>query len=182
MSCLCVFCGMNAKKSIYNALGQSLGKKMTEHSWDLVYGGASLGVMGAVANAVLTNSGKVYGVIPKKLMELEAAHTGLTKLIIVDSLHDRKQKMYDLSHAFVTLPGGFGTLDEFCEILTWVKLHYYQKPIFLLNHQGFFDLLIQHFQYTKREGFISEDDFALVRIINNVDDLFSQLEPFHAKS
>lgn len=173
---------MKAKKQIYHELGQSFGNKMIEHSWDLVYGGASLGVMGSVANAVLAKGGRVYGIIPKKLMELEAAHTGLTELIIVDSLHERKQKMYDLSHAFVTLPGGFGTLDEFCEILTWVKLHYYQKPIFLLNHQGFFDLLIQHFQYIKKEGFISEDDFALVRIVNSVEELFFQLKPFHTKS
>ena len=175
---LCVFCGMNPGNKEYLELGRSLGQKMVRSSWDLVYGGASLGVMGAVADAVLKAGGKAYGVIPERLMELEAAHTGLTKLVVVDSLHERKQKMYDLSNAFVTLPGGFGTLDEFCEILTWVKLNYYNEPIFLLNYKGFFDLLIDHFKHSKKEGFMSEKDFALVRQVSSVEELLDQLKAF----
>lgn len=178
---LCVFCGMNFGGIKYLEIGQSLGQRMVKSSWDLVYGGASLGVMGAVANSVLKEGGKVYGIIPQKLMELEVAHQELTELIVVDTLHERKQKMYDLSDAFVALPGGFGTLDEFFEILTWTKLDYLQSPIFLLNSTGFFDHLIAHFHYIQKEGFISKEDLALVTVVQSVDELFMELSKIKKK-
>ena len=171
---LCVFCGINAPKR-YMEFGEGFGKRMAEASLDLVYGGASIGLMGTIADSVLKNKGKVYGVIPKKLMEMEVAHDKLTELFIVESLHDRKAKMYDLSDIFVTLPGGFGTLDEFCEILTWAKLRYHQKPIFLLNYQNFFDALMTHFRYVGQEGFLNDVDFSLIREVTSVEQLFLKM-------
>ena len=171
---LCVFCGINAPKR-YIELGEGFGKRMAEASLDLVYGGASIGLMGIIANSVLKNKGKVYGVIPKKLVKIEVAHDKLTELLIVESLHDRKAKMYDLSDVFVALPGGLGTLDELCEILTWAKLKYHQKPIFLLNYENFFDSLMTHFRYINKEGFLNDIDFSLICEVTSVEQLFIEI-------
>ena len=171
---LCVFCGINAPQR-YVQLGEDFGKKMAEASLELVYGGASIGLMGIIANAVLRNKGKVYGVIPKKLVKMEVAHEGLTELLIVESLHDRKAKMYDLSDVFVALPGGLGTLDELCEILTWAKLKYHHKPIFILNHENFFDSLMTHFRHINKEGFLNDVDFSLVREVTSMEQLFLEI-------
>lgn len=171
---LCVFCGINAPKQ-YIKFGENFGQRMVDASLDLVYGGASIGLMGIIADSVLKNKGKVYGVIPKKLVKMEVAHEKLTKLFIVESLHDRKAKMYDLSDVFVALPGGLGTLDELCEVLTWAKLRYHQKPIFLLNYQNFFDSLMTHFRYINKEGFLNDIDFSLIREVASVEQLFFEI-------
>ena len=169
---LCVFCGMSAPDQKYIEFGENFGKRMVEDSWDLVYGGSSIGLMGVIADSVLKHKGKAYGVIPKKLVKMEVAHNKLTELFITETLHERKAKMYDLSDAFVTLPGGFGTLDEFCEVLTWAKLEYHKKPIFLLNYQNFFDSLMDHFRYIKKEGFVGDIDFSLIREVTSIEQLF----------
>lgn len=171
---LCVFCGINAPQP-YIELGKSFGKKMVDSSWDLVYGGASIGLMGVIADSVLQNGGNVYGVIPKKLVDIEVAHNNLTQLFIVKSLYNRKVKMFDLSDAFVTLPGGLGTLDELCEALTLSKLKYHKKPIFLLNYQGFFDSLMDHFRHIKNEGFLDNTNFLLIHEVTSVEELFLKI-------
>ena len=171
---LCVFCGINAPKR-YTELGEDFGKKMAEARLDLVYGGASIGLMGIIADSVLKHKGKAYGIIPKKLVKMEVAHDKLTELFIVDSLHERKAKMYDLSDVFVALPGGLGTLDELCEVLTWAKLKYHQKPIFLLNYKNFFNSLMTHFRYINKEGFLNDVDFSLVREVTSIKQFFSEI-------
>ena len=172
---LCVFCGSASGSDDYLKLGRDLGLAMTKDNWDLVYGGASIGLMAEVANTVLNYEGKVYGVIPQSLMEWEVGHTGLTEQHVVDSMHERKQKMYDLSDAFVALPGGFGTLDELCEILTWAQLKYHNKPIYLLNYNGFFDHLLAHFELINKHNFLEDDHLKLVRTVNSVEELMADL-------
>ena len=174
---ICVFCGAHAKGKKYLDVGTSLGTAMAKASWDLVYGGAQDSVMGAVADAVLASGAKAYGVIPKRLIdnELEVAHGSLTRLYVVDSLHERKKKMYDMADVFVALPGGFGTLDELCEVLTWAKLGYHRLPIFLLNFEGFYDRFIDHLTFLRREGFVKDGDLSLLNIVGSVDELLDRL-------
>lgn len=131
--------------------------------------------MGKVANAVLENGGKVLGVMPEVLVKFEVAHMGLTELKIVDSMHARKKLMYDSSDCFVTIPGGIGTLDEFCEIVTWSQLGKHNKPCYLLNVFGFYDHLIAHFDKIVEEGFLSKRDRELIRVVNTVEELFEKL-------
>ncbi len=176
MKKLCVFCGSAAGKSEhYIESAKNLGKSLALNQIGLVYGGASVGVMAAVADACLEDAGKVWGVIPESLVKWEVAHDNLTELLIVDSMHERKQKMYDLSDAFVALPGGFGTLDELCEILTWAQLKYHTKPIYLLNEKGFFDHLLKHFRYINEEGFLREGHLELVIEVKSVEELMEKL-------
>ena len=172
---LCVFCGSSSGGEEFLKLGRELAIEMAKDNWNLVYGGASIGLMAEIANEVLAQNKNVYGVIPKSLMEWEVGHTGLTELKVVDSMHERKQIMYDYSKAFVALPGGFGTLDELCEILTWAQLKYHEKPIFLLNHNGFYDHLIKHFKHINSSGFLKDDHLNLVHTVNSVSELISEL-------
>jgi len=174
---ICVFCGSRiGKNTSYEREAKSLGKSMAQLDHGLVYGGGNVGLMGVIADAVLDEGGKVFGVIPKSLKDLEVAHEGLTELHVVNSMHDRKKMMYDLSDAFVALPGGFGTLDEFCEILTWSQLGYHHKPISFLNTEGYFDRLLQHFQYSVDEGFVDQDLLDGILIHNTVDGLLQNLK------
>ena len=145
MKSICVFCGSN-----YNGDGillkavNDLADVLVNKGIDLVFGGGRVGVMGLMADAVLQRGGKAIGVIPQFLMDKEVAHTGLTQLIITENMHQRKQKMAEISNGVITLPGGFGTLEEFFEVLTWLQLGLHQNPVGLLNVNGFYDpLLIQ---------------------------------------
>ena len=166
---------MRSPTQDYIDLGKSLGKKLVEYSWDLVYGGACEGIMTAVADSVLEHGGHAYGVFPQKMLGKEKVHTGLTELISVNTMHERKEKMYDLADAFLILPGGFGTLDELFEVLTWSKLDHHQEPIFILNHLGFYDLLMNHLRYIQKEGFIDHEDFLLVHEVTSIEKLFHSL-------
>ena len=152
-----------------------MGETMAMSSWNLVYGGASVGLMGAVADAILSKGGKAYGIIPESLVVEEMAHKSLSKLEVVGGLHERKSRMYSLADAFVTLPGGIGTLDEFCETLTWAKLGYHRKPMFLLNYKGFFDCLLRQLTYMKNEKFFEETTLDLVEQVSSIDELFKKL-------
>lgn len=172
MNSLCVFCGSKEGKSKkYTDLGIELGKLMAEKDVPLVYGGGSVGVMGVLADSCLENGGKVYGVMPQSLMDWEVGHSGLTELTVVETMHDRKAKMYELSKGFVALPGGMGTLDELCEIITWAQLDYHIKPIYLLNDHGFFDHLIAHFDHAVREGFLSQEHRDWVNVVEGPENL-----------
>ena len=140
---VCVFCGSSSGRNpAYAAAAASLGGVLAEHGITLVYGGGRIGLMGLLADAVLAADGQVVGVIPKAIEDLEVAHRQLTELHVVESMHERKALMADLAEAFIALPGGFGTLDELCEILTWAQLGMHGKPIGLLNIDGYFDLLL----------------------------------------
>ena len=143
MKSICVYCGSNSgSKSVYSERAAALGDRIAKDGLRLVYGGGNVGLMGVVANAVLEAGGEVIGVIPKQLVDWEVAHRGLTELEIVGSMHERKARMFDLSDGFVTLPGGFGTMDEMFEMLTWRQLGIGNKPCAFLDVDGFYAPLI----------------------------------------
>ena len=174
---LCVFCGSaSGKGSGYIDFAIELGSAIADNNYHLVYGGASIGVMGAVADQVLEKGNDVIGVMPQSLIDWEVGHKGLTKLDIVDSMHVRKEKMYAYSDAFIAIPGGFGTLDELCEIVTWAQLKYHEKPIYILNYNGFFDYLIKHFESASENGFISKEHLALIKTVSTIDELMNDLK------
>lgn len=150
-----VFCGsQNGIKAIYVHHAGQLGKLLAERHIDLVYGGGNSGLMGTIANAALAAGGNVTGVIPQRLVDRERAHTGLSKIYIVNDMHTRKRKMYSLCDAVVILPGGNGTMDEMFETITWNVLKIHHKKIFLLNIDGFYDFLIAQMETMRREGFL----------------------------
>lgn len=164
---LCVFCGSKSGDGL-TQMAIDFGKILAEKKIDLVYGGGSVGLMGVLADSVLNNGGKVIGVIPKDLFPNEVEHKNLTQLIKVENMHERKRKMYDLSDGFAALPGGFGTLDEFFEILTWRQLKLHPKPVFLFNFENFYGLLIEYFRSAHQKGLISAKDLSLFKIINDL--------------
>src|SRR5262245_3779377 len=144
MKRICVFCGSNrGSLASYEEAAVALVKTLARQGIGLVFGGGQVGLMGVIADAMLAEKGEVLGVIPRALFKKEVAHGGLTRLYEVDSMHERKRLMYDLSDGFIALPGGWGTLDEICEIVTWSQLGLHQKPCGLLNTCGFFDSLLQ---------------------------------------
>jgi hypothetical protein len=162
---ICVFAGSSAGvRPEYLATATDLGRVMAARGIELVYGGARVGLMGAVADAVLAAGGRVTGVIPKALVEKEVAHNGLTELHIVTSMHQRKALMADLSDAFIALPGGWGTLDEMFEILTWGQLGLHRKPCGLLNVLGYFDRLLSFLDHTMEEGFVRREYGSLLSV------------------
>ena len=164
---LCVFCGSKSGEG-FSQMAQDLGKILVEKKIDLVYGGGSVGLMGILADSVLAGGGKVIGVIPQDLFPDEVEHKNLTQLIKVKDMHERKRKMYELSDGFAALPGGFGTLDEFFEILTWRQLKLHPKPVFLFNFENFYGLLIDYFRNAHTKGLISAKDLSLFKIINDL--------------
>jgi uncharacterized protein (TIGR00730 family) len=160
---ICVFCGSNVgARPEYRRGAEELGRLMLERKIGLVYGGGNIGLMGVVADTVLAGGGEVQGVIPRALVAREVAHAKLSKLHIVESMHERKQLMADLSDAFVALPGGYGTFEEFCEAVTWSQLGIHKKPCGLLNVEGYFDHLIGLFDHAVQERFLHPDNRALV--------------------
>jgi len=164
---LCVFCGSNAgNQPVYRQEAEKLGRLLAERKIQLIYGGGNIGLMGAVADACLEAGGQVVGVIPEALMGKEVAgrhvdHRNLTRLEVVDSMHTRKARMAELADGFIALPGGFGTFEEFCEILTWGQLGFHQKPMGLLNVAGYYDGLLSLFDHSVREGFLRQQNRAM---------------------
>ena len=155
MKRLCVFAGSSAgRDSIYAEAAESLGREILAHGCELVYGGASVGLMTRLADTVLAGGGRVIGVMPEALVAKEVAHRGLSDLRVTNSMHERKAQMAELSDAFVALPGGLGTLDEFFEMLTWTQLGLHGKPCGLLNTAGFYDLLLQFLDHCVAERFV----------------------------
>lgn len=155
MARICVFCGSSfGEKQAYREAAHALGEAIAAQGLGLVYGGASVGLMGTVADAALAAGGEVIGVLPKSLHDVEIGHTGLSKLHIVDSMHERKALMADLSDAFAVLPGGIGTLEEAFEVWTWSQLGIHQKSLGLLNVAGFYDRLEGFLDHVTSEGFV----------------------------
>lgn len=169
---ICVFCGSaKGQGQEYLNLGKNLGKMIADSGLGLVYGGASIGLMASVANGVLENGGEVIGVIPKALVDYEVAHDQLTKLHVVETMHERKQLMYDLSSVFLTLPGGMGTMDEMFEVLTWTQLKYHDKKSYILNFNGFYDSLLAFLSHSHKQGFIKAEHLNLLQELKNADEL-----------
>lgn len=158
MKRVCVYCGSSpGRLPGYREAARELAHEMVARGLDLVYGGGSVGVMGAVADAVLERGGAVTGVIPRSLATKELAHDGLTELIVVGSMHERKAKMAELSDAFVALPGGWGTCEEIFEMLTWAQLGFHAKPCGLLNVAGYYDPLFAFLEHAIAERFVKEE-------------------------
>jgi uncharacterized protein (TIGR00730 family) len=173
---LAVFCGSkNGNNPLYKQHTIQLGKLLAKHNITLVYGGGNVGIMGAIADEVMNNGGKVIGVIPKVLVEWERQHTSISELLVVDNMHTRKKKMYDLCDAAIILPGGFGTLDELFEMVTWNQLSIHDKMIFILNSGGFYNHLIAHIQQMQEESFLYEEAQKRIIIINTPDELIDHL-------
>ena len=165
MRSVCVFCGASSGHDpAYALAARRFGEVLAQRGIELVWGAGNVGLMGVLADAVLSHGGRAVGVIPDFMVERELAHTAASEILIVDSMHARKAAMAERADAFVALPGGFGTLDELFEILTWAQLHIHSKPIGLLNVQGFFDPLLAMVRHMSREGFITARHLALLQM------------------
>ncbi len=176
MNSLCIFCGSRTGlNGTYRQEAEILGKLMAERNIRLVYGGGKVGMMGVIADSVLQHGGHVIGVIPKSLVDLELAHPDANEMIVVDNMHKRKERMYELSDAFLALPGGFGTLDEFCEIFTWFQLGFHEKRIGFLNSDNYFDHLLSHFQHSVDQGFVDQHLYDTIIVENRVEDILPSL-------
>ncbi len=179
MDYLCVFCGSNLGINPgYTSIAQQLGTTLVQEGFGLVYGGGNIGLMGIIASTVLESGGKVIGVIPEQLAAQELLHTQLTTAHIVGTMHERKALMAKLSAGFVTLPGGFGTLEEYCEMLTWAQLKIHDKPCGILNCFGFFDKLLAFLDHQVEQGFVTPQNRALVLEGKDPDSLI-QLMKLH---
>ncbi|MDD3507939.1 MAG: TIGR00730 family Rossman fold protein [Parabacteroides sp.] len=181
MKRISVFCGSSfGTDKIYEQEAYNLGKTLAEQNIELVYGGANVGLMGAVANGVLDNKGKAIGVLPTFLQKVEIGHENLTELILVDTMHQRKRKMDELSDGIITLPGGFGTLEEFFEMLTWAQLGLHKKPVAILNTNGFYDELLSLIQKMVDNGFLKQANQEMLILSNDIDDLIDQMKKYKA--
>ena len=181
MKHLCVFCGSSKGGSaIYADRAKSFGEAMAARGLGLVYGGGHIGLMGVVADAVLRAGGSVVGVIPRSMVERELAHSRLTELHVVETMHQRKALMAERSDAFAALPGGFGTADELFEILTWRQLRFHVKPIGLFNVSGFFDPLLAWIDRTVEEGFLRPEHRGLIHVAEESERLLDLLLCDHA--
>jgi len=184
MKSLCVFCGANAgNKPVYRATAENLGRLLAGRGIQLIYGGGNVGLMGAVADACLDAGGTVIGVIPQALMGKEVEgrpvdHRTLTRLEVVDSMHTRKARMAELAEGFIAMPGGFGTFEEYCEILTWAQLGFHVKPIGLLNVVGFYDPLLAMFDHAAAEGFLREQNRAMALSDSDPEALLAAMAAF----
>lgn len=177
MKRICVFCGSSpGSRPEYRRAAQDMAAELVQRNIGLVYGGGNVGLMGEIADAVLRTGGEVQGVIPENLMALEVGHKGLTKLHVVRSMHERKALMADLSDAFVALPGGFGTLEEFCEVVTWTQLGLHAKPCGILNVLGYYTALLAMFDHAVEERFLKPENRALVLARDQPAELLQALE------
>jgi hypothetical protein len=181
MKSVTVFCGSSSgSEEFYPSHARALGKTLAQRNIQIIYGGAKVGLMGAVADAALSEGGKVIGVIPYFLKSKEIAHDGLTQLIMVESMHERKTKMHELSDGIIALPGGFGTLEELFEMLTWAQLGLHKKPIGLLNTNGFYDPLTMLLQTMVTKGFLKEVNYNMLLVGSDPDDLLGQMNRYVA--
>ena len=182
MKSICVYCGSNFNGDpTLRAAIQSLAKVFVSLDITMVYGGGSVGVMGVIANDMMEMGGKVIGVIPQFLMDKEVGHSGITEMIVTENMHQRKQKMADLSDGFIILPGGFGTLEEFFEVLTWLQLGLHAKPIGVLNVNGFYDHLFLQMDKMVEQRFLKQANKDLVFNQADAQLLVQQMQSFDAK-
>ena len=178
---ICVFCGTNpGARPEYGAAARALGEVLAAEGIELVYGGASVGIMGELADSVTEHGGHVIGIIPQQLVEKEAAHRGIPDLIVVASMHQRKSQMADMSDGFIALPGGIGTLEGFFEVLTWGQLHIHSKPSGILNIAGYFDGLTGFLDHAVREGFLTETHREMILVDDDPRRLIRRMRAYEA--
>jgi uncharacterized protein (TIGR00730 family) len=179
MQSVCVFCGSNfGDKPIYRELAAQLGRTLADRGLTLVYGGGNVGLMGVVADAALGAGGRVVGVIPQALVDWDVAHNGLTDLVVVQSMHERKARMADASDAFIALPGGYGTFEELCEVLTWSQLGLHSKPCGVLNIEGYYDPLLALFERAVQDRFLGAEHRDLVLAETDVNALLDRVASY----
>ncbi len=185
MKRICVFCASSSgRRPEYRSCAEELGLELAQRKIGLVYGGGNVGLMGALADSVLSAGGEAIGVIPEHLMAKEVGHKGLTKLHVVHSMHERKALMADLSDAFIALPGGFGTLEEFCEVLTWSQLGLHAKPCGIVNVLDYYTPLLTMFDHAVQERLLKPENRALVLARNAPAELlqaFEEWRPVHVE-
>jgi uncharacterized protein (TIGR00730 family) len=173
---ICVYCGSSGQvDEAYRAAATRLGTTLARAGIELIYGGGQIGLMGLVADAALAEGGRVTGIIPMHLHDKEVGHSGLTELVVVDNMHNRKRRMFDLADAFVVLPGGLGTLDETLEVITWKQLGLHDKPIVILDIAGYWTPLIELIEHTVVTGFAARRALQLFRVVPRVEDLLAAL-------
>ncbi|SOE46750.1 Lysine decarboxylase family [plant metagenome] len=178
---LCIYCGSNpGRQPVYLEAARELGREMARRGIALVYGGASVGIMGAVADAVLAEGGHVTGIIPESLVKKELAHNGLSEFHVTQSMHERKRMMADLSDGFVALPGGAGTMEELFEIWTWAQLGHHDKPCALYNAGGYYDLLSAFLDHMVAEQFVKQPHRDMLIVANEPGTLLDRLETYEA--
>ena len=181
MKRICVYCGSSpGGRPDYAAAAEALASELLRRDLDLVYGGSSKGIMGVLADAVLAAGGNVYGVMPHSLVKKEIAHAGLTELTVTETMHERKSAMAEMADGFVALPGGFGTLEEIVEVLTWGQLGFHDKPCGLLNAAGYFDRFASFIAHAESEGFLKPAHRAMLQIAETpaaLLDAFSDYRP-----
>lgn len=183
MNTLAVFCGSsNGASEVYRQGAIALGQELAKRKITLVYGGASVGLMGAVADAVLEAGGKAIGVLPRFMEPREVSHLGLTELIYVESMHERKAKMEQLAEGFIVLPGGAGTMEEFFEIFTWAQLGLHQKPFGLLNIANYYDPLVAFFNHMADQQFLQEKFRSMTMVDTTAAGLIDQLHTYQPPS
>ena len=176
-----VFCGSNmGTDNNFENQANHVGKTLAQHNIEVVYGGAKVGLMGALANGALSEGGKVIGILPIFLKRKEIVHEGLTELIMVESMHERKTKMNELCDGVIALPGGFGTLEELFEMITWAQLGLHKKPIAVLNTNGFYDALILLVQTMVDNGFLKIENQRMILISDSIEDLLQQMKDYSA--
>lgn len=179
MKSIGVFCGANSGfDQLYSEASAELGRLMAEQSITLVYGAGNVGLMGVIADAVLAHGGKAVGVIPQSLVDREVAHNGLQELHVVQTMHERKAMMAARSDAFITMPGGFGTFDEICEIITWNQLGIIKKPVAFYNINGYYDKFFEMISHTITEGFVKKDQLDNLIIEDNPAILLQKIREF----
>mgnify|MGYP003593937102 CR=1 FL=1 len=177
MPLVAVYCGSRLGNSdIYERAARELGSALANNGMGLVYGGASIGLMGAVADEVITSGAEAVGVIPTFMLKHEIAHQGLTRLHLTDTMHTRKTVMAEYADAFITLPGGLGTLEEIMEIATWRQLYQHEKPMIILNIEGFYDRMIEHLKFTTEQGFMKQQDLDRLIVCNTIEEAIERLQ------
>jgi uncharacterized protein (TIGR00730 family) len=181
MKRITIFCGSSSgNDAIFHDSAYALGQMLAREGIGVVYGGARIGLMGAVADGALSQNGEVIGVLPNFLRTVEIEHTGLTELHLVESMHERKAKMDELSDGVIALPGGFGTLEEFFEMLTWAQLGLHRKPVALLNINGFYDGLIEVLQGMVDHGFLKESNQRMMIVSTSTVDILEKMKHYKA--
>jgi uncharacterized protein (TIGR00730 family) len=174
---ICVFCASSTgRDAAYLEAARQLGRAIAAAGYGLVYGGATAGTMGVIADAVLAGGGPVFGVIPRMLVDREIGHPGLTELLVVETMHERKAAMAERADAFVALPGGYGTLDEFIEVLTWAQLRIHTNPCVLLNVNGYYDGLLAFLDSAVNAGFLRPENRSLVQVAQSVAEALALVE------
>jgi uncharacterized protein (TIGR00730 family) len=183
MKRVCVFCGSSSgSKKIYAGTAYNLGKLLAENNIGLVYGGGRVGLMGILADSVLESSGEVTGIIPKGLFAREVAHDGLTQLLFVDSMHQRKAVMEEFADGFIALPGGYGTCEEICEMVTWAQLGIHNKPCGILNVEGYYDSYLAFLDNAVKEGFLWIEHRNLILQDEDPSELLTKMRNYHPPS